>query len=376
MKRLVSILLALVLVFSLAAMIGCNNEEEPAGTPTGSGSTNTQNPGSDPTDDPGEDLTEKLENSKPNEYVFEKIEAGMTVEIGISFLNIGDEFQQMYTEGIKGDFEALGFNATIVDGKGDAIAQLEQIENYVTMRAAGIVVRVGDVDVYEDVYKRCQEQGTYLAMFAAIPSTWHPDLTAPVDQVVQGTQVVAMARYWLDIQYPDAAEGSIYAAVFGRMDNTENVTRYETFKAEIVKDPRINNDLFTIDSCLTLEEGYNGAQSALSYNPDIRVFLANSGTSIVGINNYVFSQPQYDPVEFGCFGTGSDNTALTMIEEAKTNESIFRGIIATGYDVVWGAVFRGMISLFEGEVEAPYTYWERQYAIASFDYYYDSDDDR
>ncbi|MGI5971589.1 MAG: substrate-binding domain-containing protein [Oscillospiraceae bacterium] len=380
MKKPISVLIVLVLILSLCATVACSKKETPKSPDAETPATASEEPVSKPEPDtPQPAEPEKpeidLEKTKPNEYVFEKIEAGMTPYIGISFLNIGDEFQKMYTDGLLADMKALGFDGSIVDGRGDAIVQLEQIENFVTMKAAAIVIRVGDVDMYEDVYKRCQEQGTYMAMFAAIPTTWHPDLTAPVDQVEQGTQVVNMTRHWLDLRYPDAEPESLHAAVFGRMDNTENVTRYETMKEKLQEDPRVKLT-FTIDSCLTLEEGFNGAQQALSYDPDIRIFLANSGTSLVGVNNYVFTQPQYDPSEFCCFGTGKDNTAMEMIEASKTDESIFRGIIATGYDTLWGAVYRGLVALFKGEVKAPYTYWERQYAIASFDYYYDSDDSK
>lgn len=392
MKKTMSLILVLLMLFSMVGILAsCSGQETAGESGAADGGTLPPSENKEPVADLGSSADaaqnaqdaldsgavteEMLNNSKPNEYVFEKIAAGQDVHIGISFISLGDEFTKMYTDGLKADFEALGFTASISDAQGDPVLQLEQIENYVTMKAAGIVTLVVDTGAYESVYATCKEQGTYFAMFANLPQTWKPDMCAPMDQTQLGTQVCNLLFAWLDIRYPDAEPGGLHTAILGKSGNEEDETRFAAFKDVVVTDPRINVT-FILDNVFTLDEGYTAAESALSFDPDIRIFLANSGTALAGVDNYIKAQPQYDLADFGGFTTGLDNTAMQLIEEAKTDGSMFRGIIATGYDTLWGAIFRGMIMLFEGEVEAPYVYWERMYAMASFDYYYDSDDER
>ena len=106
MKKLVSLILVLLLTFSLIAMVGCSDSNQDAqdnDTPSNSTPDDTSPDGNTP-DDGAEITQETLLASKPNEYVPEKLAAGMEVTIAFnpaSMDGIGtpqDQLLQAYAE--------------------------------------------------------------------------------------------------------------------------------------------------------------------------------------------------------------------------------------------------------------------------------------
>ena len=124
MKKLLAIILALLMVFSLASLAACGDKEEAAEAPE------TKNEENETVEDTEVDEA-TLKASKAHEYVLEKVEAGM--EVSVAFIAFDGTWDKVagIKEGIQNFCNEYGFTFQFADSGNDASKQIEQIENFV-----------------------------------------------------------------------------------------------------------------------------------------------------------------------------------------------------------------------------------------------------
>jgi len=373
MKKLLTIILATLMLLSLVALAACNTE---SGTTTdtqtnsggntqtgteGGGQTNT---GGD-TEPGGEEID--LANTLPHEYVPEKLAAGMEVLVAYSTTSFDNSTAKLLDDSYREAFTSDGLTYMSSASGNDTATQIGQIENYVTMGCAAIIVATGDAAGLEDCLLQAEAAGTYTIYFGGKPD-YVIAATDNMDLYAMGGAVAETAIAWLDIQYPDAPAGSIKTAVYGFYLVTECGFISDGMKDIISTDPRVDL-IFFDENCQGLDDGYTKAEQAYTVDSDVKLFLFYDPFAAVGANNFVESLPGVDLAEYAVFATNYSQEIEDLIQASQNNESCLRGTVMGSEDVAEGTIICLRKLLFE-KVEPPFDYVESIFSRNSFDYEY------
>ena len=341
MKKILAILLALVMLLSLASLAACGDKKEetkPADTEQGEETT-------PPAD--GEITEEVLKASKNNEYVFEKLEAGWEMDLAYMAQNdnyfvatqlMGDAMNQM---------AEFGFNNTYYAAAGENIAeQISQMETLVTAgEVCGIFVQTGDPAAIQDAVEAAQDAGISVVIYGIY--TDYDTIIATVDNYECGIGAADMASSWIDYKYPDAGPGDIKTAITGKTMMAPLIEMYEGFQAGAALDERMDV-VFMDNNTMSIEDGYNTAQNALMADPDIRVFISYQMSAALGINNYL-EAAGVDMSEYGIFTTSVDDSTEAMLAAAAEGKGSIQGTIAAGSGVA-DTMVQAMLGALRGEI--------------------------
>lgn len=390
MKKILAILMALCLVFSMAALVGCAKEEAPAGgaeTPAAGGETQKEDTanviqGGDGVTSTGESSVQNelpttesgeadLENALPNQYVPEKLAAGMEVLVAAVHLQLGDQLYVMIDDALKNMAEDLGYVYASSSMDDDLAKGIQLIENYVQMGAASIVCQLNDPDAGVDICEYCEENGCYLSIVGAVPNGYI-SCAVNVDQTIIGTQQYYLASAWVDQQYPDAADGSIKVAFLGNTVNTDPAIRTYATEDLIKADPRMEL-VYTNHDARSLDKAFTAIEEAFTMDDGIRLCLTFNSTQAVGCNNKIMSLPNVNPEEYAVFCCSYNAETLELIEQSKTNASVLRGTIGFGGEAgPWDGYAKALFGLLDGTMAPGTVYWERIWAINEVGFEYDS----
>lgn len=362
MKKLLLIIMVLCMLFALGAMIGCQSEqaETPAGTETPAAGTETpaagtETPAAGTEAPPAEEVIDQatLEASLPNEYIQEKLAAGMEVTFAFCTPSLSSELMVQLDTGLKAAFEGEGITYISSAFNADSAVQIQQMENYVTMGVAAIMTIVFD-EGFMDTANMVMDAGIHLIYWSSLPS-YPISLSLASDHALLGQKVGDLVSAWVDIQYPNAGPGEVHAACFNNDSNTTMIMRNEAAEAAALANPKIDlvHKITTAPTDTTIDVGFRLAEEALTYDPTIKVFWCQNTGLMIGVCNYLESQNISDFSEYGCFGGDANPTAAEMIDAAKADPSAnaMRGYVTTGLANVWEWPFTNILKLMYGEIE-------------------------
>jgi len=352
MKKWTALFLAVLLVFCMTAC-----------APASETNTNT-----DANTNSGELTREQLEASLPHEYVQEKLDAGMEVIIAYSATTFDNAVAKMLTDGWNEAFTSMGFTYIDAACENDTARQVDQIENFISMKCACILITAGDSSGLEDVITRAEEAGIYCVYYGGMPE-YSLAGTANIDLVQLGEALAKTALAWVDLRYPDAGPESIKAASYGYYIVTETGMISSAMRDTLDADPRVQV-VYEDNNCQGIDLGFTGAESAYTYDSDIRIMLFYDPTAAMGASNFVFSLPNADPSEYGVFCINYSEEIGQMIEASKNDESVLRGASMGDEDVCRSTIECVKGLLFEG-VQPQYNVNDNIFSVNSFDYVYE-----
>ncbi|MGI5971989.1 MAG: sugar ABC transporter substrate-binding protein [Oscillospiraceae bacterium] len=371
MKKTLSVLVVLSLLFSFALLVGCSKKEEPAGTQPGTQAPTEKQPAEEteaPANESGEVTKEMLESSKPNEYVPEKLDAGMEVIVAFNptdFNGIGGP----QNERLKAELEPIGITYMCTCWESDTAKQIQQIENWVTMGAAAIIVHTADPAAIKDSATAAEEAGTSMIFYGTEPQYFCSGITS-VNLDALGYSSALIARAWLDERYPDAAEGSIKVAAYGLYLVTDVGVLSDAIRRGITDDPRCEI-VYSNDDCTGIDKGYTATQEAFTTNPDIKLVASYDLYAAFGASNYIMSLPGVNPDDYCVVGTTANESLPDFINSTLEGKAVFRGTTTGDDDPAAGMLECIDALLFRGE-EKPYYFIEPLHTLTSFDFDYES----
>lgn len=355
MKKFLSALLAVLMVLSAAALTACGQSESE--TPENN-SSDAVTPSADdtettlPDDSGGEIDHETLNSSLPKEYMREKVAAGMEVTIALCAPSLASDLMIMMDRGMKEQFEAQGFNYVSSSFDADTTKLIEQLENYTTMGVSLIMTMIFD-NAMADIAADIMDAGIYLVLWSFAPQ-FPVSMAMFSDEYTLGGLAADMASYWVGQQYPDAGEGEVHMAMLTSEMNQTYITRFNGVRDGVAEDSRIALVFEDADEFMTIDTGYNFAQSAMTYDSGIRLFISMTASQSMGINNYVVGQGYSSEQlkEFAAFGTDNDSSSREMIDQAKAGgDSILRGLVSSGTDDPSDYICDYLFDLIDGVLE-------------------------
>lgn len=322
--KAISILLTL-LVILFCSLSACTDDQGAKVSP------DTSPDIASPPPDDGKDAEPEIDLSKtkPCEYVREKLDAGMQVIVGCTMIEDVPMLMEVWAGEIKNKLEPEGVTVNITAAGGDMAVMINQIENFVTMGAACVITIPTDTLAIQEIAKVAMEAGVQIMTWGVEES----DYTIAVrnNVVGKGRLEGEMAAAWAKMRYPDATAENPVKVAFFRDDAVTSKVAMCDATAEAVQASGTNVIVYTQNgNSATLDDAFLAAENALTYDPDIRIFVTHIYTAAVGASNYVMSQPHLDPSEFGAFGLDEDPVAVDMIDNmSANNEAILRGCSVT-----------------------------------------------
>lgn len=372
MKRFITVLLTLAMLLSLGLLAACDGtEEQVSDAPTDGGGTVTDSA----TQDPNEVTDEMLDNSKPNEYIGEKLAAGREVLIGYVTIALDNDYTIGVEQGIRQMVEAEGYSFDSSVFGGDLSLGISQAENYLQMGAAALVLYLGNGGDFNAFAEQAMASGTYVITTASAPE-YEVDAYQAYDHEAIGRHLGEVALAWVDQRYPDAGQGEIHAAFAEISMAIDLVNRFESCKSVLEADGRVSVEFRKDDINATVDSGYTFCEEALTYDPDIRIFICFTSAQALGCNNYVETQPEYDLADFASFGMDDNESAQQKIAEAEADPSVsmLRGFVTAGGYTTFDVLANTVLGVLDGTITPPYAAILPVYAQTSFGYTLDQRD--
>ena len=315
MKKFLAIILALLMVFSLASLAACGEKVEEKSEPE------TKTETSEP--EKTEEETLDLENSKAYEYVLEKVEAGMEVDIAFDTFDGTWEKAIGIAKHLQEFCDEYGFNYIQADATSDQAKQIEQVENFVTMgTVAAICMTMSDIEAIKDTVEAAEQAGTYIVAYGCTPS-YAMGGCAYVDMVDYGTSLATQAIEYADEFYPDAGEGELHVMINSFSLVTDLATANQATLDALAKDKRFKVT-YEDGECIGIEEGYNAAETSLTSDGEITFFLCQFANPAIGIDNYLQSQG-LDASKYAIFFLDTYSDMQALVDNTKSGVSAIRG---------------------------------------------------
>jgi len=359
MKKFTAILLAVLMLLSLASLAACTESAD-----TNAGTQTDTNTDTNTNTETNTGLTEEdLRASKPNEYIQEKLDAGMTVTVACMAIQEVYFLSQQLFKGIADKIEPYGLTYEYICGDGNPATQLNQIETVITEgRISCIVLQTIDPASMQDSVEAAQEAGITVIIYGI--DCDYDTIVSTVDNYSVGVGAVKMAEAWCDQMFP--GETGIKTAITGSQAFGPLIEMWNGFHDEVAADGRFDV-VFEDNDTSEIEDGYNAAQNALMANPDIHVFITYMMSASLGINNYLEAN-NFDMSQIGIFTTSVDDTTFDMLAAAGENQAAIRGTVSAGEDVSATTARAVIGALIEGTVKIGDRLYDPLTAITSPDY--------
>ena len=248
--------------------------------------------------------------------------------VGMCFPQFNAPWYVQISDEITSVLEEQGIKVETASCDNNFARQLEIIENYGQKGVDGLILFPVGASEIGDTLERLQQQGTrVVVMMNSVDQGY--DALLLTDYAEQGRMCAQMAAEWIDKTFPDAEPGSIeVGALTVRMSEEANacsegmlsIEEY-TDKAKVVaeyemafNDPEI--------------KGRESIENMLNSHPNIKCLLTYSPSTAA--DEAVLNNPDINPAEFGVFTNTKVDVILERIAASKTDESVIRGLIASG----------------------------------------------
>ena len=213
MKKIIALLLALTMVFALAA---CASKTE---TPAAAETTTTETTTTEET---------KTEQTAPAETT----EEAKTYKIGVAIYQFDDNFMTLYRNELKSYMESLQtdtvkYDITIVDGKNDMATQTEQINSFITQGVDLIICNLVQTSSADTIINKVVDADIPLVLINREPLAYDADGNT-LDEAYEGILNNAKVCYvGADARQSGTYQGEIVAALDNKGDaNGDGVVSY------------------------------------------------------------------------------------------------------------------------------------------------------
>jgi ribose transport system substrate-binding protein len=248
-------------------------------------------------------------------------------------------------------FKADGVDVSVYGAdEGGLNQQFDQIENCISMGVDFMyVMAAGEIDQLVPAIEEAKAAG--ILVMGVPPAKLAPfDAIMHTSQYEDGQKVAKMACDFINAVYPDAADGSVEAVIIGSASSNvgmhERNRGYLTFKdicpkSKLVQEMDISGD--------NLPAGQAAAENALTGNPNVKVFIAQSTAHAQGIANAIKALPNVDLKKYGVFAGDMDPS---MIPTVTSCADPYKGFVAIGGTSLDLATYEQIKKMLQG-VEHP-----------------------
>ncbi len=301
MKKLFALLLALAMVFTLAACA-----QTPPADDTTTPPADTQTPEDAAPALPGEGKTVAFVGFGPGDFF--------------------DMLANTYIE----TMTAQGWKAEYTSGNFDPPTQITAAENYIAMGVDVLVIWSVAPEAMAGVIDQAMAAGIKVVAFVAETAKYDAVMLSKDDELAG--YCAKLAAKWVDETYADAADGSVPVAVFTcraaetgvvQGDVLLKMAEYSTKIGEVIEIECEDENAST---------GLTKMENLYTTNPEIKLFLSAHNGLAQGISNFYtgINSPVTDYSDMGIFCINGDTAVYDMIKASVDGTNPLRGTVMTG----------------------------------------------
>ncbi len=255
-------------------------------------------------------------------YAAEKKPSAAFVTFGL-----GGDFFQALADTFVTTMEAEGWTAEYADGQFNPTAQIDAMENYIAKGVDVIILWSVAPEAMGFVIEQAQAAGIKVVAFVAPTEKF--DALMLAEDAALADNLNKLAAKWIDNTFADAEDHSVPVAVFSCRTAQTGVTQADELikieeysaKARFAKEVELQDE--------NTDTGMAAAENLYITDPEIKIFLSAHNGLALGINNYFtgLSSPVTDYSDMGIFCVNGNEEIGKLIQDEKTP---FRGMVLTG----------------------------------------------
>ncbi|MCI8512379.1 MAG: sugar ABC transporter substrate-binding protein [Lachnospiraceae bacterium] len=316
---------------AMTALTGCSNGGSSAATTAAPAATTAAASG-DTTAAPAGETTAAESAAAAVDDLAKKLEVVPDDElyVGCSLTTMADEYMITFQENFEKMADERGIKYIIQGADSNAITQVEQIENMITMGVNVIFLWAVDVEGTADVLRKAKEKGIYVISGDEDIgyATGAVDTANGVDQYAYGYAATQMAADWIEATFPDAADGSIEVCVYSNPSSTKFEARQRalleienlTSKAKLVEEYNLAGETNLQPKC----QEY--ADMMVANHPNVKVIICHSTSFGMAIDEVLQRSPSINPEEVGIFCVDWLEAGAECIVKSRDAQSCIRGL--------------------------------------------------
>ena len=349
MKKVICLLIALVMLLSLALMYGCSTNDDPLQD----AQPHSPAPASPSPNDYNTESTSPTTTNNDEEFF-----------IGVVCPSLEGEWLNSILTSFCRQVEEWGCTSQLLSAESDNANYIQIMENYLTMGADLILNVAMETEAVKDITLRCIDEGCYVIMLGIWPEY---EISGGIitDFYNTGVACADMLIDWVNINMPDAAPDSVPVAAFLTTNIADGVKRSNGFVETLNAAEKTYVDYEEAQEVNSIDNGFNFAENAMTYNSDIRCFITYEVDPGIGVNNYLSQFPEYDLSEFCVVGVGQTEAALSLVEQASADpsSSALRGMLAYGGEDPGITLNKIAYDLLVDGVEPPHWIYDDMYTF-------------
>ncbi len=249
--------------------------------------------------------------------------------IGLSMNDLGNPFISFVAGGIKTAAEADKVTVSTADAAGNVQTQISQIENFITMKVDSIFIFATDPVALADVVTKAHKAG--IKIVTAGGSIAGADVVMNVDQYKWGEQAATLMGNWSNTTFGNKTGKVIVikstTTDSGRLRSEGIVDKLKSLGFNVV--------VATTEG-LTAAEGRTIIENMWQQNSDAIGVMTYNADSATGVNEFIMAQAGFDKSKFGIFSCDNSDAISALINQSKTNLSVFRGTVGIGGPAIDG----------------------------------------
>jgi ribose transport system substrate-binding protein len=243
--------------------------------------------------------------------------------IGLSMNDMSNPFISFVAGGIKAAAEADEYTVSTADAAGNVQTQISQIENFITMKVDSIFIFATDPVALADVVTRAHNAG--IKIVTAGGNLAGADVVMNVDQYKWGEQSASLMIDWSTATFGNTTGKVIVIK--------STVTDSSNLRSNGIIDKLTSAGFDVVVAStegLTASEGRTIIENMWQQNADAIGVVTYNADSATGVNEFIMAQPGYDFAKFGIFSCDNSDAITALINQSKTNLSVFRGTVGIG----------------------------------------------
>jgi ribose transport system substrate-binding protein len=251
--------------------------------------------------------------------------------IGLSMNDMGNPFISYVEGGIAAAAEADKNTVSVADAASNVQTQISQIENFITMKVDAIFIFATDPVALADVTTRAHNAG--IKIITAGGTIAGADVSLNVDQYKWGEQSSQLMIDWS-------------TTTFGNTTGKVIVVKSTSTDQAALRSNGIIDKLTTagFEVVVSSTEGISAAEGRTiienmwQQNSDAIGVVTYNADAAAGINEFIMAQAGYDFSKFAIYSCDTSDSIKALINQSKTNLSVFRGTVGIGGPTIDGTV--------------------------------------
>lgn len=250
--------------------------------------------------------------------------------VGYTVQSMENAYFVAIVDGMKKAAKERGINLIVSDAAADASKHVSQIEDFISQEVDAIVISPVDQEAPKDAVKKAQEAG--IPVISLDQEVEGSDAFFGISEHEYGYMGGQIAGDWLNEKEADGTiedilddDGKIEVAV-GRYDMIASVIdRAEGLKDGLTETYTGDKEIIFVSeqNAADADEGYQIAETALTANPQISVFICINDSSALGVYEACMQHKEHTPENTCVVGLDALDEALKLV----AGETMYKGTV-------------------------------------------------